>query len=163
MLISLNTIILSDAGLSACQRVPWNWSACLSWTLRFVNFLIQPQYKVLKHPGPWFVHEFENMALLCWSWHTTLIQTFRMKQISVPNINLLPTLLSSVRIIWWRQGLELLVRTISLMHTFCRWAWHFNQTCTSLKLTAVVNNQINLFCWDVSYRCQVWCLYIWWK
>lgn len=93
------------------------------------------------------------MPLLCWSVHATLIQPRRMKQMDVPDVNVLPTLLSSVRIIWLRQGLELLVGTIPLMHTFCRWAWHSNQTCTSLKLTAVVNNLIYLFCY-VSFRCQ---------
>lgn len=99
------------------------------------------------------LNECENMPLVP--------QPCRMKPVNVPDINLLPTLLSSARTIGWRQGLELLVGMISLMHTSCRWAWHFNQTCTSLKLTVVVNNLINLFCWDASYHCQVRCLNVW--
>lgn len=30
---------------------------------------------------------------------------------------------------------------MSLLYTSCRWGWHLKQTCTGLRLTAVVNNQ----------------------
>lgn len=118
------------------------------------------KYILHKSLGPWFLNKCGNVPLFCWSLHTTLLPPCWMKGINVPDINLLPTLLSSVHIIWWGQGLELLVGTISLMHTFCRWAWHSNQTCTSLKLTAVVNNQIYLFFWWIILLPGLMLLYV---
>lgn len=85
-----------------------------------------------------------------------------MKPMNISDMHLPPTLLSSARTIEQRQGLELLVGTISVMHTFSWLLWHFYQTCTTLNLTAVINNQINSFGCDWWYHCLVWCLNILW-
>ena len=116
-------IILPSAALSACKSVAQSCSG--------------PKTEVLKIPGPLIVNESEIYFLLL-SLHAPLIEQCRMKQMNVADINLPPTLLLSVRIIRWKQGLEQLVGN-SLIHKFCWWAWHFNQTCTSLKVTTVEN------------------------
>lgn len=111
---------------------------CISWTLLIAHRTL------FSTSSLGLPEERQKSAFSLHRSSSATILLHRVKQINVSDVHLLPTLLSVAQTVE-RRGLELPVGTISLMHTFRWWAWHFCQTCAVAELTVVANNQINLF------------------